>query len=234
MARFLLVHGASHGAWCWDRLRPCLSALGHEVCAIDLPSHGDDPTPPGDVTLDGYVGATLDALEPDTVLVGHSLGGLTITLAAARAPQNIRALVYLCALVPIKGKAFADVRAKAISPEVAKVATSDREAGVSRLSVEKAPDLFYHDCSAEDRAFASQRLSPQPISVMREPVEFDAPNVPLHYIRCLNDPVVMPAYQREVSKDWAHIHQMNCGHSPFFADPEGLATILDRIAAEPD
>lgn len=233
MAHFLLVHGASHGAWCWDRLGPLLEAMGHTVRAIDLPSHGDDPTPSESVTLGDYVSATLGALEADTVLVGHSLGGLSITLAAARAPEKIRALVYLCALVPVPGQSFADTRAASISPELSQALTVDREAGVSHVIPEKAADLFYHDCSEEDRAFAIARLSPQPIAVMNEDLDFSYPSVPYHYIRCLDDPVVMPSYQRAITKDWSHVHQMSCGHSPFFADPDGLANILDRIAAEP-
>ncbi len=91
MANFLLVHGASHGAWCWDRLVPRLDALGHTARAIDLPSHGDDPTPPERVTMMDYVLTTLGAMEAETILVGHSLGGLTVTLAAARAPEKTRA-----------------------------------------------------------------------------------------------------------------------------------------------
>ena len=31
--RFVLVHGASHGAWCWDLLVPELNRLGHEAVA---------------------------------------------------------------------------------------------------------------------------------------------------------------------------------------------------------
>ncbi|MGR3365166.1 MAG: alpha/beta fold hydrolase, partial [Maritimibacter harenae] len=62
MARFLLIHGSNHGAWCWRDTIPALEALGHEARAIDLPSHGDDPTPIAEVTLDGYADAVLEAL----------------------------------------------------------------------------------------------------------------------------------------------------------------------------
>lgn len=230
MARFLLIHGASHGAWCWDRLAPCLQKQGHEVKAIDLPSHGDDPTPTGDVTMNDYVTAALDAMAPETILVGHSLGGLTITLAAAKAPEKTRALVYLCALVPQQGKAFADFRNDAISPAVSETQTVDRAAGATHVIPDKAADVFYFDCSEEDRAFALARLSPQPIAPLIEPLEFDVPNCPRHYIRCQTDRVVMPAYQQAVSENWPHVHTMQTGHSPFFSDPTGLAAILHRIA----
>ena len=37
VATFGLVHGAGHGAWCWERLIPALAALGHRAWAMDLP-----------------------------------------------------------------------------------------------------------------------------------------------------------------------------------------------------
>ncbi len=45
MARFALVHGAFHGAWCWEPLVRELRAAGHTATAIDLPGSGDDETP---------------------------------------------------------------------------------------------------------------------------------------------------------------------------------------------
>ncbi len=231
MARFLLIHGASHGAWCWERLAPVLTSNGHSVRAIDLPGHGDDDTARNTVTLAEYTRAVLDALDPDTLLVGHSFGGFPITLAAAEAPEKIRGLVYLCALLPRPGQAFTAFRAEAISADVSDVTEVDRAAGVSRVLVEKAGPVFYSDCSDEDRARALARLTPQPIGVMTEPAVFDPPEVPRHYIRCLEDRVVTPAYQTDASAGWASVHDLATGHSPFYSDPEGLAGILDRIAA---
>lgn len=40
MADFLVVHGGSHGAWCWERLIAALETLGHRGHALDLPAHG--------------------------------------------------------------------------------------------------------------------------------------------------------------------------------------------------
>ena len=52
MARFVLVHGAFGGAWCWEPVTGPLEAAGHTVEAIDLPGGGDDETPVADVTLE--------------------------------------------------------------------------------------------------------------------------------------------------------------------------------------
>lgn len=231
MAAFLFIHGASHGAWCWEKLLPELRKLGHSATAIDLPGHGEDDTPRETVRLDDYVSRVLEHLVPGVILVGHSFGGFPITLAAAHAPGKVAKLVYLCALVPRPGKAFTDFRAEAISPELSTAQTVDRAAGVTRAIPEKAGPVFYSDCSEADRDRALARLTPQPIAVMTEPVEFMPPPAERHYIRCRKDRVILPAFQDRISAGWKHVHEMDAGHSPFLSDPVGLAGLLDRIAA---
>ena len=75
MSTFVLVHGAWHGAWCWEKVVPLLEGAGHEVVTLDLPGHGEDGTPALEVTMESYtdrvVGA-LDARSEPVVLVGHS------------------------------------------------------------------------------------------------------------------------------------------------------------------
>ncbi|MBD3648667.1 MAG: alpha/beta fold hydrolase, partial [Pseudomonadales bacterium] len=78
MANFVLVHGAWHGGWCWQKVRTFLEERGHRVWTPDLPGHGDDPGDVADATLDNYVDrvvAPLDECDAPAVLVGHSSGG---------------------------------------------------------------------------------------------------------------------------------------------------------------
>lgn len=233
MAHFLLVHGASHGAWCWSKLLPYLEAAGHTARAIDLPSHGDDTRAPESVTMADYVATCIDALQPETILVGHSLGGLTVTLAAARSPRQVRSIVYLCAFVPPSGQAFAEIRKGAITPDLQNIVTVDRERAVSMVDARRAGPVFYSGCSAEDVTFATARLSPQPIGLLSEVLEFTPPSVPRHYIRCTQDRTVDPAYQYAICADWPEgtVHEIPSGHSPFFSHPARLAEILGKIAA---
>ncbi len=79
----LLVHGAWHGGWCWrEHWVQFLEANGFECEAIDLIDHdrpGDLgriwPTIPQQVA---HVGAALDQLGPETIVVGHSMGGYIV------------------------------------------------------------------------------------------------------------------------------------------------------------
>jgi pimeloyl-ACP methyl ester carboxylesterase len=96
MAVFVLVHGAWHGAWCWERVLPLLEQRGHRVLAPDLPGMGRDPTPLAAITLDGWARFVVDLVgrqaEP-VILVGHSRGGAVTSQAADRVPDRVAILV---------------------------------------------------------------------------------------------------------------------------------------------
>jgi pimeloyl-ACP methyl ester carboxylesterase len=129
-AAFVLVHGAWHGAWTYEKVIPLLASAGYAAVARDLPAHGLNARYPGsyykrpldkgafsaerspvaDITLDDYVEsilATIDKVRAlgfsKVVLVGHSMGGIAITAAAERAPEKISRLVYLTAFMPSTG-----------------------------------------------------------------------------------------------------------------------------------
>src|SRR5664279_2862075 len=100
MSAFVLVHGAWHGGWCWDKVVARLEAMGHTAAAPDMPGHGDDKTPIAGVTLEHLVQRvceTIDAQSEPVVLVGHSYGGAMITQAAERRADKIKSLAYVTA-----------------------------------------------------------------------------------------------------------------------------------------
>jgi pimeloyl-ACP methyl ester carboxylesterase len=111
---FVLVHGAWHGGWCWNKLIPHLESAGHRALAVTLTGQGDrahliNPS----VDLSTHVTDVVSVLEmddlSDVILVGHSYGGLVVCGAAERASKRIRRLVYLDALVPRHGQSGFDL-----------------------------------------------------------------------------------------------------------------------------
>lgn len=232
MADILLIHGSCHGAWCWEKLIPHLSARGHTARAIDLPGHGADKTPVETVTLDHYAQAITENCREQTTLVGHSMGGYAIAAAAQRNPERIAQLIYLCAYVPQNGVSLAQMRRKAPRQPLLPAIRMAPDGLSFVIDPELAPDIFYHDCTPEDIAFALPRLCPQ--AVAPTSVSFDdmtaVNRLPRCYIRCLDDHTIPPEFQVSMTRDWpAHtLRQMECGHSPFFSDPEGLATRIDQ------
>lgn len=225
MARFLLVHGAFHGAWCWEELEPELARLGHEVRAIDLPGNGSDPAAPADVSLADYVervGMELDAFGGKVWLVGHSLGGLTVTAAGERYAGQLDGLIYIAALLMTDGKPFA-----------AKAAASP----VSELDFAGIGPRFYNTCEARHVERAAAMLNPvQNLSPLAEATPLSAGRygtLPRHYVECLQDNALALETQRQLYKAAGidSVATLDCDHSPFYSCPAELAAALDGFVS---
>jgi len=235
--RIILVHGAGHGAWCWEELGPLLAADGFDVVAIDLPGLGADRTPPREVTLDGYRAAVVDAVvaapEPVT-LVGHSMGGIPISLAAETEPQRIKRLIYLAALMPKDGERLTDLVQADRNPSAARTAAPWNQTDALELDPHMAREIFYNTCSAERAQRAAAQLRPQATRPMYEPVRLSAARwgrVPKTYIVCELDQALPPSKQHWFCERMPGVRKlsMKTDHSPFYSDPQGLAAL---IAAE--
>ena len=225
----VLVHGSYHGAWCWDLLRPELEALGHHVTAVDLPI--SDPAAAGDA----YADVVVDALRKtsDPVLVGHSMGGLIVPIAAER--HRVRHLVLLAAMLPIPGVSANDQR----SSEPVDAPTPPTTAEWTGLGDDvwmvgpaTATELFFHDAPAETAAWATARLRPQCYRVMAEPSPLTAwPSVPLTSIVCRDDRAVNADWGRKAARERLGIEaiEIDGSHSPFMTRPAELAAMLDGV-----
>src|SRR5258708_36080347 len=107
MSTYMLIHGAMHGAWCWERVIPLLQSSGRAVIAPDLPGHGADRTPRAAVTLAHYVacvGKLLEAAAEPVVLVGHSMGGMVVGTALDAWPAKGRNLALISPGVRMDGE----------------------------------------------------------------------------------------------------------------------------------
>ncbi|XP_076889051.1 methyl jasmonate esterase 1-like isoform X1 [Bidens hawaiensis] len=102
----VLVHGLSHGAWCWYKVMTYVRSAGHQVSAVDLGGSGVDPSRLDDIaTFNDYVQPLLQFLESlpaneKVVLVGHSFGGLAISLAMEKFPHIVSVAVFITAYMP--------------------------------------------------------------------------------------------------------------------------------------
>jgi pimeloyl-ACP methyl ester carboxylesterase len=227
MATFGLVHGAQHGAWCWEQLTPELEARGHDAVAVDLPC--DDP----DATIGTYAGCVMDALagRDDVVLVGHSLGSLTIPVVARGRP--VLRLVFLCAVPTGPGPAIDADLASMVTPDFAAASRTIDAAGRESLAADDAIAVWYDDCRPEDARRAVARLRPQSRRPLTEPTPLDRwPEVPVS--------VVLGRDDRCVNMEWAVAAAtartgeppilLPGGHSPFLSRADALADVLSDLA----
>lgn len=240
MATFVLVHGACHGAWCWSKVVPRLEALGHRAEAIDLPGLGDDKTPVHEVTYEGTIDRVVDAVErydEPVVLVGHSLGGVSISATAERIPDRIRLLVYLSAFLPRDGDSVNAIYESPDWPQETAAPPPIRSADGLTIAhtPEGARQRFFQDCPEEDVAVALARLKPQPLVMRTTPVRVTPERfgrVPRAYIHCLDDNAAPLLRQRKMValSPCEKIAELPTGHSPFYAAPDLLARTLSDMA----
>lgn len=238
-ATVVLVHGAFHGAWCWDRVVPHLEARGVPVLAIDLPGHGADSASPGDLYAHAdALRAVLEGIDGPIVVVGHSYGGAVISEGAAGV-DGVAHLVYLAAIVADEGETLGtiDVGGPSLGLDAdvsevpaAMLATDD---GFLVIDPERAVGAFYADCEPADVEFALARLSPQNPATFSQPLRGAAwRTVPSTYVVCSDDRAVSVPFQRALATRTRDRVEMATSHSPFFSAPEPLADLFARIARD--
>jgi pimeloyl-ACP methyl ester carboxylesterase len=240
---YVLVHGGWHGAWSWKKVVPLLEAKGNRVLAIDLPGHGEDRTPMNTVTLDDYVKKIVivaNAQNGPIILVGHSMAGVAIAQAAeVLGKEKVEKLVFLDAFMPKNGESVFTMAGKAeelnkdagktesgISVRESMVISDDKK--TSTIDSDKIEQLFYHDCSSNDIAFAKAHVGPQSLACLGTPVKVtDARygSIPKIYILCtLAKDLDKSKLARNVPIQKMFI--LASSHSPFFSMPEKLVDIL--------
>ena len=95
----VLLHGGGQTRHAWTALATRLSGDGFAVLRYDARGHGDsDWSPAGDYQMARFardLSGVLAEFGRPAVLIGASLGGVSALLAAAEAPQRVRALVLV-------------------------------------------------------------------------------------------------------------------------------------------
>ncbi len=229
-ATIALVHGSYHGAWCWDRLRPELEALGHTVVTMDLPI-----STPG-LGAGDYAQAVIDALDgaESPVVVGHSMAGIVVPLVAARRP--VRRLIFLAAFLPQPGRTLNEQRSsEPIDGRVAPTTAEWTDLGddVWMVGPNTATELFFHDAPPDLATWATERLRPQSYAVMNEVTPLESwPDVDARTIVCTDDRAINTEWVRSASRQRLGVDAVEIpgGHSPFLTRPAELASVLHALA----
>jgi pimeloyl-ACP methyl ester carboxylesterase len=223
VAKLVLVHGAWHGPWCFERVIPLLRAAGHEVAAPDLPVAAR--------AMADWVAPVLEAIGTGpAVLLGHSRGGAVISAVAEAAPEKLSRLIYLSGFLLRRGQSVL----AAAQEDILLPIVMDQESRACTLVAADAAARFYTGCSAEDVAFALARLRPEPLFGLTAPLRVTPERfgiVPRDYIECTRDQVISLAAQRRMQAAWPvqGVRTLDTGHSPFLSDPETLAAAVTAL-----
>jgi pimeloyl-ACP methyl ester carboxylesterase len=209
MTTYLLVHGAWHGAWCWDELAPKLG----EVATVELPSKGDER---GDLSADAAaVQAAIDAIGGPVTVVAHSYGGIAATEGVA----GVEHIVYVAAFMLDVGESLLGV--------VGGVAPDWWDEDGELVRAQRPEEIFYNDCSPEVAAAASSRLVPQTRKSFTDQLTRTAwSEIPSTYVICSNDNAIPVFAQEAMSTRAGRVERLDASHSPFLSRPDELAEII--------
>jgi pimeloyl-ACP methyl ester carboxylesterase len=223
VADVVLVHGAWHGPWCWEKLIPELGAERWDVLTVELPS--------ASAGSDGHAGMYDDAraireclerVDGPVALVAHSYGGLPATEAAARA-ANVSQLIYLSAFQVEEGESLAStVRAHGGSlPAVDNERMHPPGDAIGR---------FYGGVARKEADGALARLVPQTVRSFHEQVTSAAwKAIPSAYVVCEQDQAIPAAVQHSMATRATTVHRLDSSHSPFLSMPASLAQVISTV-----
>ncbi|XP_011622678.1 putative inactive methylesterase 20 isoform X2 [Amborella trichopoda] len=166
---FVLIHGACHGAWCWYKMASLLKSAGYKVSAVDLGGAGINMGNADSIsTFEEYNRPAIDIISgiPENekvILVGHSIGGFSLTHAiykfgkkkislvvyVAAAPANFRGDSTLASMVmrwaPVS--AFADA---SLDKEIERVTTLYVKTDKDQMMSQERHEEFIHFLSPEE------------------------------------------------------------------------------------
>ena len=182
MATFALIHGGGGSGWDFHRLVPELAARGHDAVAPDLPITDASA---GLTEFTGTVLAALGDRTDDVVVVGHSYGGFTAPLVAAKV--RARLLVYLAGMIPAPGE-----------PPGQWWGNTGFESPKGLSETEQ----FFNGVPAELAAQCQARGRDQVSAEWDEPWPLPAhPDVPTRVLLCRDDRFFPPDFQRRVARE---------------------------------
>lgn len=240
---YVLVHGAWQAPYVWDAVKTSLINEGNNVTVVELPGHGSDNIVPSTITLNLYRDKVADALSKingKVILVGHSLGGMIISVVAEQNPSKIEKLVYLAAYLPTSGQSLFDLAGTDAGSSLGgsvngqKILTQNDANGTLEIAQDQIVSIFIQDGSPQVQNLVLKNYRPEPAIPFITPVTLTAANfgsVEKVYIKTLQDHVVSPGLQDKMiaSGNVKKVYQLNTSHSAFLAKPDSVAILLTKI-----
>ncbi|MEO0384411.1 MAG: alpha/beta fold hydrolase [Pseudomonadota bacterium] len=235
----ILIHGAWQGSWVWRDFAPLLEKAGFTPHAIDLPGNGADDTPLADVGLDLYlahIGALIEQLEGDILIIAHSGGGVVGTALGELYPQRINSITYIAGMMMPSGWHFGDVLREEKAEErrllgIGPYLEWNEARTVSWVPARAGAQIFLNDMPFDVALKGAENLTPQAEpgrALKTDWTEERFGSTPRIYVECAQDLSVMLPIQQAMQKlvpDARRI-ALDVGHAPHVSQPTVLADAL--------
>ena len=218
----VLVHGANTDGSGWRGVYEILKKDGYHVSVVQEPLIG----------LADDVAATnrvVDQQDGPVVLVGHSYGGVVITVAGA--DPKVRALVYVAALQPDIGET-ANQLASSIPGEIPMSDLKPTKDGFIFVDPAKFAADVASDLPPEQAEYMANAQAPVAAAAFDAPVSVAAwREKPSYGIVATADRALNPALARWMYKrSGAKMTEIRASHLVYVSQPGPVASVIETAA----
>jgi pimeloyl-ACP methyl ester carboxylesterase len=230
---FVLVHGAWHGGWCWQRVADRLRGGGHKVFTPTLTGLGErSHLLRTGIDLKTHIADVVNVMKweqlTDVVLCGHSYGGFVISGVAEEMASAIRSIVFLDAFVPCNGETVQELTGPAVQDGI-RIALQRGD-----LAVPARPAEAF-GVNAADRAWVDRLCVGQPIGTFTDKIALTGARDRIarkSYIRAKSyaNPGFDRAYDALKSDLSWRSYEVLCGHDVMVDAPDRLTEVLLEAA----
>ncbi|MBX2837712.1 MAG: alpha/beta hydrolase [Gammaproteobacteria bacterium] len=232
MKNIVLIHGAWHGGWVWQKVATKLRRAGHSVFTPTLTGLGErqhliQAVDGPDVHVDDVVNLASFRELDNVVLVGHSYGGMIAASAATILESCSTHLVLLDALVPEKaGQSHWEIASDdaRFTKELLETSESIPPTGFHRWAASKQHQQWLADMTTPHPASTFVKG----VSRLKHPSTL---KLERSYILCTrHTPSPFEAIYERLKKDprW-DCFKLDCLHDAMVDKPTELAGLICRI-----
>lgn len=232
---YVLVHGAWHGGWCWDKVAKNLRAKGDLVYTPTLSGMAEYKNQLDTmINLDTHIMDIVNLIVKQNlhhvILVGHSYGGVVISGVADRIPERLEKLIYLDALLVENGQSALSVNPKERQETFTKAAWEVDKG----LSIPAPSSAWFGVTDSVTIKKTNDQLTNHPFRTFTQPLVLKHPfgnHLPLIYIACVNpklEGLEQFAAQAKNSKSWKY-YELQTGHDAMITMPAELTKILSSL-----
>jgi pimeloyl-ACP methyl ester carboxylesterase len=234
---FVLIHGAHHGSWVWERLAPYLSL---PIVTVDLPGRNGQARGTDVTSVARCAARVAEQIEHAgirrAVLVGHSLAGGVAYTVAADHPETVAHLVGLAAVFPPPGRCALDLWPRGLrwAPRAQMMLRRGGASSPVTISNGRARRRLANDLDPATTKWLLDRLGPEIPEILTTPVSSKPlPSETIRtYVLCRNDRALSPARQRQhAGAIAAHIIELDSGHEAMLTNPHRLGDLLNTVAS---
>lgn len=222
----VFIQGAYLDETVWQSVNKKLDSNSYKM--MHLGRLGRDTQKPASLTR--IAKESCQSIPEASILVAHSFGGAISNQMAGICPEKISKIIYVAALIPLKGEKPFDLMTKTAKANISKIVTLGRF-----KSIPKGTTYYTQSDPFINSTTALPTLYPEWLTLESEDITYDEMKfntIPKAYLYAEKDPILSLTTQFQYTSRYGikNSDGIPTGHFPMLSNPELLGTLIDKWA----